>query len=95
MDSRDESAAKPKNDLSARNRNLAENVNPADRRRLLLAGLAATPVIISLMSRSAFAQTISCSLAASIYLGASPGAQSATQDPNQACQDAVDGTTPK
>jgi hypothetical protein len=41
------------------------------RRRTLLAGLAATPVVLTIFGRSAFAQPINCSVAQSVIAGTS------------------------
>lgn len=87
MDSQDESVkANTKGVVPASNKRLnPEGDTPDGRRRSLLVGLAATPVILSLMSRSAFGNT-ECSLAASTYAGASPNAEGvvaqAGQEPN-------------
>jgi len=53
-----------------------ESANPTHRspnlrRRALIAGLAATPVLLSLTSRSALGQNVDCSLLSSIILGGS------------------------
>jgi hypothetical protein len=45
--------------------------SPDLRRRALIAGLAATPVLLSLTSRSALGQNVDCSLLSSIILGGS------------------------
>ena len=47
------------------------NRSPNLRRRALIAGLAATPVLLSLTNRSALGQNVDCSLASSIILGGS------------------------
>lgn len=47
------------------------NRSPNMRRRALIAGLAATPVLLSLTNRSAVAQNVDCSLLSSIILGGS------------------------
>jgi hypothetical protein len=44
---------------------------PDSRRRALILGLATTPVLLSLMNRSALAQEINCSALASVVLGGS------------------------
>jgi hypothetical protein len=41
------------------------------RRRALLAGLAATPVMLTIFGRSAFAQPLNCSVARSVIAGTS------------------------
>jgi len=53
-----------------------ESPNPTNRapdlrRRALIAGLATTPVLLSLSNRSALGQTVDCSLLSSIILGGS------------------------
>lgn len=53
-----------------------ESPNPAKRspdlrRRALIAGLATTPVLLSLTNRSALGQNVDCSLLSSIMLGGS------------------------
>jgi len=53
-----------------------ESPNPAKRspdmrRRALIAGLATTPVLLSLTNRSALGQNVDCSLLSSIILGGS------------------------
>jgi len=45
--------------------------SPDMRRRALIAGLAATPVLLSLTNRSALGQNVDCSLLSSIILGGS------------------------
>ena len=45
--------------------------SPDLRRRALIAGLATTPVLLSLSNRSAFGQNVDCSLLSSIILGGS------------------------
>jgi hypothetical protein len=65
------------------------------RRRALLAGLSAAPAVLTLLSRSAFAQTtpLSCTAALSLFAGASlrPGVNRPTQEEvNQACADLRD-----
>ena len=47
------------------------NRSPNMRRRALIAGLAATPVLLSLTNRSALGQNVDCSLLSSIILGGS------------------------
>ena len=47
------------------------NRSPDMRRRALIAGLASTPVLLSLTSRSALGQNVDCSLLSSIILGGS------------------------
>jgi hypothetical protein len=44
---------------------------PDPRRRVLIAGLATTPILLTLMNRSALAQDINCSALASVILGGS------------------------
>jgi hypothetical protein len=50
--------------------NLQEK-SPDHRRRILVAGLATTPILLTLMNRSALAQDINCSALASVILGGS------------------------
>lgn len=45
--------------------------SPDLRRRALIAGLATTPVLLSLTNRSALGQTVDCSLLSSVMLGGS------------------------
>jgi hypothetical protein len=45
--------------------------SPDSRRRILIAGLATTPILLTLMNRSALAQDINCSALASVILGGS------------------------
>jgi hypothetical protein len=47
------------------------NRSPDMRRRALIAGLATTPVLLSLTNRSALGQNVDCSLLSSIILGGS------------------------
>ncbi len=47
------------------------NRSPNMRRRALIAGLATTPVLLSLTSRSALGQNVDCSLLSSVMLGGS------------------------
>ena len=47
------------------------NRSPDLRRRALIAGLATTPVLLSLTNRSALGQNVDCSLLSSIILGGS------------------------
>ena len=47
------------------------NRSPNMRRRALIAGLATTPVLLSLTNRSALGQNVDCSLLSSIILGGS------------------------
>ena len=49
----------------------ATNRSPDLRRRALIAGLATTPILLSLSNRSALAQNVNCSLLSSIILGGS------------------------
>ena len=49
----------------------ATSRSPDLRRRALIAGLATTPVLLSLTNRSALGQNIDCSLLSSIILGGS------------------------
>jgi len=49
----------------------ATNRSPNLRRRALIAGLATTPVLLSLTNRSALGQNVDCSLLSSIILGGS------------------------
>ena len=49
----------------------ASNRSPDLRRRALIAGLATTPVLLSLTNRSALGQNVDCSLLSSIILGGS------------------------
>ncbi|MGH7810325.1 MAG: hypothetical protein ACREP5_08620, partial [Candidatus Binatia bacterium] len=49
----------------------ASQGGPDSRRRALILGLATTPVLLSLMNRSALAQEINCSALASVILGGS------------------------
>ena len=44
---------------------------PDPRRRILIAGLATTPILLTLMNRSALAQNAECSALASVILGGS------------------------
>lgn len=44
---------------------------PDPRRRILIAGLATTPILLTLMNRSALAQDVTCSALASVVLGGS------------------------
>lgn len=55
----------PKESLNVTNR------SPDLRRRALIAGLATTPVLLSLTNRSALGQNVDCSLLSSIILGGS------------------------
>jgi hypothetical protein len=48
-----------------------EGRSPDQRRRTLIVGLATTPVLLSLMNRSALAQDVNCSALASVILGGS------------------------
>jgi hypothetical protein len=57
-------------DLKA-SRGSASQGGPDSRRRALVLGLATTPVLLSLMNRSALAQEINCSALASVVLGGS------------------------
>ena len=57
-------------DLRA-SRGSASQDGPDSRRRALILGLATTPVLLSLMNRSALAQEINCSALASVVLGGS------------------------
>lgn len=49
----------------------SKNRSPDLRRRALIAGLATTPVLLSLTNRSALGQNVDCSLLSSIILGGS------------------------
>jgi hypothetical protein len=49
----------------------ANEAGRVSRRRALLAGLAATPVMLTIFGRSAFAQPINCSVAQSVIAGTS------------------------
>ena len=49
----------------------SKNRSPDMRRRALIAGLATTPVLLSLTNRSALGQNVDCSLLSSIILGGS------------------------
>ena len=50
---------------------VSPNRSPDLRRRALIAGLASTPVLLSLTNRSALGQNVDCSLLSSIILGGS------------------------
>lgn len=63
-----DSTADPVNSRAPSNQDLG---TPDRRRRALIAGLATTPVLLSLMNRSVLAQEINCSALASVVLGGS------------------------
>lgn len=66
-----QATAREKNaDLKASRGSLGQD-RPDSRRRALILGLATTPVLLSLMNRSALAQDINCSTLASVVLGGS------------------------
>ena len=46
-------------------------ISPDPRRRILIAGLATAPILLTLMNRSALAQDVNCSALASVILGGS------------------------
>jgi hypothetical protein len=56
---------------SAQDAAKATKDSPNLRRRLLIAGLASTPVLLSLTNRSALGQNVDCSLLQSVLLGGS------------------------
>ena len=60
-------------DIISKNPPNQTNRAPDLRRRALIAGLATTPVLLSLTNRSALGQNIDCSLLSSIILGGSVG----------------------
>ena len=66
-----QSAANDAVTSSAKKSPKSTNRTPDLRRRALIAGLATTPVLLSLSSRSAFGQNVDCSLIHSITLGGS------------------------
>jgi len=51
----------------------SQSSSPDRRRRALIVGLATTPILLSLSSRSAMAQQVNCSALSSIILGGSAG----------------------
>jgi hypothetical protein len=57
--------------LNSPERAASINRSPDLRRRALIAGLATTPVLLSLANRSAMGQNVDCSLLSSIILGGS------------------------
>ena len=59
------------NDLVSKYPPNQTNRAPDLRRRALIAGLATTPILLSLTNRSALAQDINCSALASVILGGS------------------------
>ena len=69
--------------------------NNAQRRRALIAGLAALPVVLTLKSRSAFAVAPrDCSVVVSIALGTSPGehgSDTLTTAEQNTCKDELQG----
>lgn len=69
-ESRQAMSSKSRNPLAKESPN-ATSHSPDLRRRALIAGLATTPVLLSLSSRSALGQNVDCSLLSSIILGGS------------------------
>lgn len=70
QESRDAMPNETRNPMAKESPNPAKR-SPDLRRRALIAGLATTPVLLSLTNRSALGQNVDCSLLSSIMLGGS------------------------